>query len=326
MSTRDVVALVASEIKAASSDLLLPNPPPINTSKAYSTLHSFLVGHPVTPPTASTPVAFHPSVDKLAAELTHIYRNTYAPTKDWHQSRGVYRLTPEQIASQDAKLLVLTAWLRKLLPVYDPNRFVSDWWESLLKPVLMIGRWKPLVDACTSITEELLCCEHWTWTTSGALPAIDQFRRIVVAAYLAERLKVWEREHSGDKEHDKANVAMRRSSQSSTNRLGAFWETVCKNNFERVLIAFGKSKAKVNILLGKQNGGCDVDRGRENSEGHICLLHAIAFREKGSRIAPISVSVQNYKQDLNIFGYISVRISLISQTNFARTSNIAFMF
>ncbi|TPX67186.1 hypothetical protein SpCBS45565_g03957 [Spizellomyces sp. 'palustris'] len=238
MSTRDVLALIANDLKASTSDLLLETPPRIDASKTFSTLHNYITHHPVSPPT------FHSSVDKLATELVSLYRSTFAP-KDTQSHRGVYRLGSEQIAGEDTKLLVLVAWLQKLLPIYDPSRFIADWWESFMKSVLTTGRWRPLVDRVTSITVELLSYEHWSWAQNiGNLPGIEQFRRAIVGSYLAERALVWERGQTSIKEFGPGGVTPIPISERANRKIGAFWDTVCANNLERVLIQFGVARPK----------------------------------------------------------------------------------
>ncbi|KND04705.1 uncharacterized protein SPPG_00414 [Spizellomyces punctatus DAOM BR117] len=238
MSTRDVLALIASDLKASTSDLLLETPPRIDASKTFSTLHNYITHHPVSPPT------FHSSADKLATELVSLYRSTFAP-KDTQSHRGVYRLDLEQVAGEDTKLLVLVAWLQKLLPIYDPSRFIADWWESFMKPVLTAGRWKPLVDRVTNITVELLSYEHWSWAQNmGNLPGIEQFRRAIVGSYLAERALVWERGQTSSKEYGPGGVTPLAISERANRKIGAFWDTVCANNLERVLMQFGVARPK----------------------------------------------------------------------------------
>ncbi|KAI8904645.1 Hamartin protein-domain-containing protein [Powellomyces hirtus] len=243
MSTRDIVSCIAADLKAATSDLLLATPPTLDSSKAYSILHAYIHAHPPTT-TSGTSVQYHPSVEKLSAEITHIYRNTFA-SKEQQGQRGHYRITADQISAQDPRLLILAAWLKRLLPIYEPNRFVADWWEPFLKPVLATGRWRPLLDSCSDITVDLMCSTQWTTTHVGdSKVSHERFQSMVAGAYLTERVEVWEREQNVYYHDRKHEVGAGLIAATVTSRIGAFWDTVGGGNYERVLSAFGTRKPK----------------------------------------------------------------------------------
>ncbi|KAJ3162352.1 hypothetical protein HDU86_004832 [Geranomyces michiganensis] len=251
MSTKDVISCIAGELKAQASDLLLPTPPPLDASKSYQLLHSYVLGHPFhqPPPVSSANQSSASSTftnEKLASELVLLFRNTFA-SKDnqlaHSRSGSLSRLTAEQVSAQDTRLLVFTAWLRRLLPIYDPSRFVADWWEAILRPVLATARWRPLLDICNEIATELVTSTRWpTALVSSAdeKQPIDKFRATVAREYLNERISVWEREQSAQASQHHLPTSRR----GSVDRIGAFWDTVGGANYERVLIGFGIQKPK----------------------------------------------------------------------------------
>ncbi|KAJ3141156.1 hypothetical protein HDU90_007182 [Geranomyces variabilis] len=276
MSTKDVVSCIAAELKARASDLLLPAPPPLDASKSYQLLHAYVLGHPYhqpPPPSAGANQSSSSSThtnEKLASELVLLFRNTFV-SKDnqpsHSRSGSLSRLTAEQVSAQDTRLLVYTAWLRRLLPIYDPSRFVADWWEALLRPVLATARWRPLLDICNEIATELVMSTQWPTAVVSAdeKQPIDKFRATIAREYLNERITVWEREQSVQA----SQHFMPTSRRGSVDRIGAFWDTVGGANYERVLIGFGIHKPKEFFDL--LNEFCLAKRSR---------LHVLVFLAK----------------------------------------------
>ncbi|KAI8816994.1 Hamartin protein-domain-containing protein [Fimicolochytrium jonesii] len=276
MSTRDVLSCLTADLKAGTSDLLLPTPPPINTSKAYSILHAYTTTHPpVASPTSATSSSstltiqtYNPSVDKLATELTQLFKTTFAPTKEIANAKGAYKLTPAQVSStQDTRLLIFAAWLKRLLPIYDPARFAADWWEALIRPLLVAGRWRPLLDVCGELAVALLCTDSWVATSAtaaagnggsqtnllaGNVTAAGQFRRSVAWTYFAERHAFWEKDSiattpksGGSSPGRGASTTIEQSNvPTTTRRVGAFWDSTSCLNFEKILISLAISKPK----------------------------------------------------------------------------------
>ncbi|KAJ3179142.1 hypothetical protein HDU87_003100 [Geranomyces variabilis] len=251
MSTKDVVSCIAAELKAQASDLLLPAPPPLDASKSYQLLHAYVLGHPYhqpPPPSAGANQSSSSSAhtnEKLASELVLLFRNTFASKDNQHshsRSGSLSRLTAEQVSAQDTRLLVFAAWLRRLLPIYDPSRFVADWWEALLRPVLATARWRPLLDICNEIATELVTSTQWptAGVSTEEKQPMDKFRATVAREYLNERISVWEREQSVQASQQYLPTSRR----GSVDRIGAFWDTVGGANYERVLIGFGIHKPK----------------------------------------------------------------------------------
>ncbi|KAJ3018184.1 hypothetical protein HKX48_003046 [Thoreauomyces humboldtii] len=242
MSTRaNIVSQIGAELKAASSDLLLASPPLVDSSRAFTVLQSYLSAHPLTPASPTAPGSSHPSVEKLANEIIQLYKNTFAP-RDQQNHRGYYRLTPDQVSAQDVRLQILVAWLKRLLPIYDPPRFVTDWWEPVLRPVLTTGRWRPLLATCSDIVISLLCSEFWpAHVHNMPVSGVEDFRHLIATTYLVERGNMWEREGSF---RDHQNVQENEYVKLPGTRIGAFWDTVCGNNLENVLFSFGAQNPK----------------------------------------------------------------------------------
>ncbi|KAI8999792.1 hypothetical protein BC832DRAFT_563598 [Gaertneriomyces semiglobifer] len=241
MSARDVLNLIASDLKSGSSGLILANLPSPDSSKTLSVLQQYIAGHPFLPATPTSPASSHQSVTKLAIELVNVFRAAFAPKE--YPARAPYYLTADQLSFEDIRLLIFATWLKRLLPLYEPARFVGDWWDPFVKPVLTACSWKPLVDICRDITVDLLCAEHWPWTPSTATttPGISSFRLMFVEAYLEECARMAEQAvvKGSSPHHDVGN-----SVRAPTPLAIPFWQTKCGSNYENIFLRFGMARAK----------------------------------------------------------------------------------
>ncbi|KAJ3181350.1 hypothetical protein HDU85_003664 [Gaertneriomyces sp. JEL0708] len=241
MSARDVLNLIAADLKSGSSDLILANLPSPDSSKTLSVLQQYIAGHPFFPATPTSPASSHQSVTKLAIELVNVFRAAFAPKE--YPARDPYYLTADQLSFEDVRLLIFATWLKRLLPLYEPARFVGDWWDSFVNPVLTACSWKPLVDICRDITVDLLCAEHWPWTPSAATttPGISSFRLMFVEGYLEECARMAEQAvvKGSSPHHDVSNPVRAPSTLAIP-----FWQTKCGSNYENIFLRFGMARAK----------------------------------------------------------------------------------
>ncbi|KAI8809315.1 Hamartin protein-domain-containing protein [Cladochytrium replicatum] len=105
-------------------------------------------------------VSQHSAVDKLFSEL-QLMRQNNVQLADLSRAENVpgEPLIPQ--TGRNASLLVFVAYIHAVLPVCDPARFITEWWKSLLCPILLTSRWKHLTNLCSRIVIEILSCEHW---------------------------------------------------------------------------------------------------------------------------------------------------------------------
>ncbi|RKO89063.1 hypothetical protein BDK51DRAFT_28898, partial [Blyttiomyces helicus] len=229
--TRDILAAISADLRQSAAGSRNPGPAdPDLTGPAFdaraSLAERYRTSHPFAlAASANSYPTQHPSLDKLTAAVSLLYRSNFPTPIDSH------------LASRDPRLVLLARWLHALLPACDPTRFVAAWWDPFLRPVLVSCRWKPLVDVCSALVVDMLTMDPWEWLSipaSAALPVVMHFRRIVMGCYCADRDEVWRR--MGSEKDPGVNIL-------APGGL-AFWESVAGTNLGAVLCSFGIAKAK----------------------------------------------------------------------------------
>ncbi|ORY01089.1 hypothetical protein K493DRAFT_312581 [Basidiobolus meristosporus CBS 931.73] len=106
-------------------------------------------------------------LDKLSLELQQLYMNSSQPADS------------ETLSAQH---LILLKCLRKLLFLLGEERFVSDWWEPFIKPLLCSqNRYRPLVDECNG-----LILDAMSFKPSEISSQAFDFRQLVFDLYLSQ--------------------------------------------------------------------------------------------------------------------------------------------
>ncbi|KAK9761806.1 hypothetical protein K7432_013029, partial [Basidiobolus ranarum] len=111
-------------------------------------------------------------LDRLSVELQQLYTSESISTPNSSLSSNTEDLS--------ARHLIIIKCLRKLLTLLGQERFVGDWWEPILKPLLCSqNRYRPLVNECNALILDAMSLEN----SDSTSPKPD-FRKKIFEIYI----------------------------------------------------------------------------------------------------------------------------------------------
>lgn len=181
------LAFVIKETPGAGTELLVPSSS-LTAAPSVSTSSSSLLPTPPVRHSRTGSLSARPEEAKLAkAATTPADLGSGASSKPLSRQGTpvggrafVPRMTLPPVTiepfGQPVPLLRFVRYLQRVRQMYPPELFVSDWWSSVLYPILMSSRWKELMDVAVAVCHEMVVADY-----------VDpNFPRAVLDVYIAE--------------------------------------------------------------------------------------------------------------------------------------------